>query len=167
MSESKDTIEIRDPEIDIEEIMARIRQRIQERRSEAQAQGLDYDRLVDDQAVNFRTSGRFDSDLYYDLHQVRTSADTIWVSLSVVDRQVPVVGSLLTRLRRELHSLVIYYVNMLAGRQVVFNRSVAGVLPALADALDESQERVAALEKEVADLRQRVEMLTQTIAVRE
>jgi len=167
MSESKDTIEIRDPEVDVEEIMSRIRQRIQERRSQAQAQGLDYDGLVDDQATSFRTSGRFDPDLYYDLHQVRNSADTIWVSLSIVERQVPVVGSLLTRLRRELHSLVIYYVNMLAGRQVVFNRSVAGVLPALVDALDESQERVTALEKELVDLRQRVEALTQAVSVRE
>lgn len=158
MKNPEDVIEIRDPEIDVEDIMARIRERIRNRRDQAEAQGLDYDRLTDDRRT-YDGDGELSSDFYYDLRQVRENADSIWVSLSVVGRDIPIVGSLVTRVRRMVHSLVLYYVNMLAGRQVVFNRSVASVLSGLVSHTDTTEGRIQELESEVDQLRQRIAAL--------
>ncbi|HRJ40370.1 MAG TPA: hypothetical protein PL105_00745, partial [Caldilineaceae bacterium] len=86
MAEPEDVIDIRDSDVDVEEIMARIRQRIRARRAQAQARGLDYDRLTDG-SLEGGSSRFLSGDLYYDIYQVRESAETIWVTLSVVGEQ--------------------------------------------------------------------------------
>jgi hypothetical protein len=167
MAQLDDVIEIRDPDIDVEEIMTQIRKRIQQRRAEAQGQGLDYDRLVDDNSYAPHAVDQSDSELAYEIYQVRSTADTIWVSLSIAGRRVPLIDGLVARVRRELHNLVIYYVNMLAGRQVAFNRSAANVLLRLVETRNESRDQIAALEEEVAGLRQRLEAMEQALNSRE
>lgn len=158
MADPKEVIEIRDPEVNVEEIMERIRQRVQERRTNAKAQGLDYDRLTETRSALTSSGRRLGTDFYYDLYQARQSADSLWVSLSVMgnERYPQFLASLIGRVRHALHHLVIYYVNMLAGRQVAFNRSAIGAVSGLADANEEIAERVQNLEKEVVDLRERL-----------
>lgn len=158
MTKLDDVIEIRDSEIDVEDIMARIRERIRNRRDQADAQGLDYDRLTKEH-TSYNTDGTLSTDFYYDLRQVRENADSIWVSLSVVERDIPLVGSLVTRARRMVHSLVLYYVNMLAGKQVVFNRSAASALSELASHSEGTGARIQELESEVEALRERIAAL--------
>lgn len=164
MTKLDDVIEIRDSEIDVEDIMARIRERIRNRRDQAEAQGLDYDRLTDER-VSGNTDGTLSSDFYYDLRQARENANSIWISLSVVDRDIPLIGSLVRRARRIVHSLVLYYVNMLAGKQVVFNRSAASVLSDLASHSEGTDARIQELEAEVEALHERIAALEERNSV--
>ncbi|MBI3957701.1 MAG: hypothetical protein HY328_02740 [Chloroflexi bacterium] len=166
MAEPEEVIDIRDAEVNVEEIMGRIRERIRQRRGQAQAQGLDYDRLVDGGAGRDVAGRRLSVDFYYDLYQARQSAETIWVSLSVVGQRSPAfLGSAVSRVRRAAHELVLYYVNMLAGRQAVFNRSAVSAVSGLAASGEEMGERLEALEEEAAVLRERIAVLerSQTI----
>jgi hypothetical protein len=158
MTEPKEVIDIRTPEVNVEEIMERIRERVQQRRDKAQAQGLVYDRLTDT-ASSINPAGRkLSSDFYYDLYQARQGADSIWVSLSVIgnNRYPQFLNSFITRLRHALHQLVIYYVNMLAGRQINFNRASIGAIVELAEANELMAERLEALEKEIEVLSERL-----------
>jgi hypothetical protein len=153
-------IEIRDPEINTEEIMARIRQRIRERRALAEGRGLDYDRLVAD---DFKSpdGGRLSGDVYYDLHQLRGSADNIWVTLSMRDRHFPLLNPILYRIEKLLHRLALKYVNLLAGRQVVVNRAATHLLSETVRAVDDMTSRVETLEKQVVELRERLAKIEQ------
>ena len=147
-------IEIRDPEINTEEIMARIRQRIRERRAQAEGRGLDYDRLVDDPGR--AESGRLSPDLYYDLHQMRSTADSLWVSVQLFDSHLPLVNSWYMRIKGKLHGIMVDYINRLAGRQVAFNRTTEHVLSGVVHAFEDNDARVEALEKQIAELRDRL-----------
>jgi hypothetical protein len=142
MAEPEQVIEIRDPEIRVAEIMARIREGIPQHRAKAQI------------------------DLYHDLQQAHDNAGKIRVSLSVVGSQVPVIGRVFTSLRQKLHRLVIHYVNMLVDRQEPFNKGVVGVLSQLVYTRDDSMNRIAELEEEAAALRQRLEALERIVSTR-
>jgi hypothetical protein len=165
MPDVEQVIDIRDPEINVEEIMARIRERLRQRRTQASAQGLDYDRLVgDDRTV---ASGTLSTDLYYDLHQLRTTAESIWVPSAMRDRHFPpLINSVLFRLENLFHRLALKYVNMLAGRQVVFNRAAVGVLTGTLRALEQNQARVETLEKQVSELRECLAKFEQSSSTR-
>lgn len=165
MREAGDVIEIRGPEVSQDEIIAQIQARIQDRRTLAQAKGLDYDQLAEGSPSD--RSGRVDPELHYELQQACKAAEAIGVSMSMVERSVPFAGKFATRLRRELHSLVLYYVNMLAGRQMVFNRAVAQVLVGLVTDFDQAEMRAEALEAEVTALKQRIEALTEGLTTRQ
>ena len=160
MRELAHVIEIPAPEIDEQDVMARIQTRIPQRRAEAEAQGLDYDRLVEG------TTMTFSAGLYYDLYLARQRANAIEVPLSLEESTVPVLGKLLTRLRLEFHRLAVHYVNTLAGRQVVFNLAVSNSLSQLISELEEREAHVAKLEVEATNLRQRVEILEQLLAAK-
>jgi hypothetical protein len=159
--EPKDVVEIRTPEVDVEEIMEKIRGRVHQRRATALSQGLDYDRLTNTSSSH-ATGRQLQSNFYYDLNQARQSADSIWVSLSVVgnSRYPEVISSFVTRVRQSLHQMVIYYVNMLAGRQVNYNRATIDAVTGLAEAHEAAIERLEALEKEVAALREQLAQST-------
>jgi hypothetical protein len=159
MADEKQVIEIRDPEIDVEEIMGRIRERIRQRREQAHGQGLDYDRLVSDDA-DASATGKLPADLYYDLHQLRANAEAIWVPSAMRDRHFPpFINSVLFRLENLFHRLALKYVNLLAGRQVVFNRATASVLASVVRALEQGDARAEALEIQVAELQERLARL--------
>jgi len=160
MAELAHVIEISAPEVNGEDIIARIQKRIPQRRTEAEAQGLDYEHLVGGTAMGFSPG------LHYDLYLARKRADTIEVPLSLVKSKVPVLGRLFTRLRLELHGLALHYVNTLAGRQVVFNVAASSVLSQLIGELEEREDQIARLEAEAASLCQRVEILEQFLAAR-
>lgn len=159
MADVQDVVEIRDPEIDVHEVMERIQQRVRQRRQDALSRNLVYDRLTEMDASLNTAERRLSSDFYYDLYQARQSADSLWVSLSVVgnERYPKILNSLITRVRHALHLAIIYYVNMLAGRQVVFNRTVIDAMTALAEANEKMSERLEAMEKEVAALRAQID----------
>lgn len=163
MSEVEQVIDIRDPEINVEEIMARIRERLRKRRAQASAQGLDYDHLVnDDKALQ---SGTLSADLYYDLHQLRTTAESIWVPSAMRDRHFPpLINSVLFRTENLFHRLALKYVNMLAGRQVVFNRAAASIVTSILRQLEQDDARIKALEKQIQELRERLARVEQSSA---
>jgi hypothetical protein len=153
-------IEIRDPEIDAEAIMRRIRENIRQRRTEAEAQGLDYEAFVEG-LYSAQVTARFEHSLYYDLRRMSVGYDNIGVGLSLTESRLPLVAPLVQRVRAALHHLVIYYTNKLAGQQARFNEYVVRALTGLVKALEEgpTPDDVGALRQEVAELRARLEQL--------
>lgn len=155
MTKDKRVVEIHDSEINVEEIMERVRARIREQRAQASAQGSDYDALVDARVPVIKTD-QSDADLDYDLHQLQTGADAIFVSLAMRDRQIPFFNFIFYRLENLLHRLVLKYVNQMAGRQVVYNTAAANVITVLVQRLEQTHTRAQKLENEVSALRERV-----------
>jgi len=160
MSESSDvseSIEIRDPGIDSEAIMRRIRENIRQRRTQAEAHGLNYEAFVEG-LYAAKVSARFDHSLYYDLRRMSVSYDKIGVGLSLTETRLPLIGPVLHRVRAALHQLVIYYVNMLAAQQARYNEYMVRALSTLVKDLElgPTPAEVEALRNEVAELRARI-----------
>jgi hypothetical protein len=147
-------IEIRDDQIDAAEIMRTIRANIQKRREAARAQGIDYDAFL--QGLYTGDKGHFDAAVYYNLRRAAALFDRITVKQYVSPRSIPLVGGLAQRVRRSLHDLVIYYVNMLGSKQILFNESVVYALNSLVEGLERDNARQA---EEIATLRQELEAL--------
>ena len=162
MKDPEQIIDIRDSEINVEEIMKRIRERIRQRRNHANALGLEYDRLVDDSRF-VAGSGRIPADLYYELHQLRTNVGAIWVSVALYDSRLPLINSAYMRAKGKLHGIIVDYVNRLGGKQMGFNRTNERVLSMIVDTLEGSDARIQALEKEVFQLRERIANLEQRL----
>ena len=153
-------VEIRDSEIDAEAIMRQIRENIHRRRSDAEAQGLDYEAFVGGLYASPDTT-RFDRSLYYDLRWMSLGYYKIGVGLSLTESRTPIIGPLVQRVRGALHQLVIFYTNMLAGRQARFNEYVVRTLTRLVKSMeqDPTPGEVESLRREVAELRAQLEQL--------
>lgn len=142
--------EFRDGEINAEEIMARLRERIAARRAQAAAQGLAYDELAQGGGAVFANelpapTSHVGSELAAQVAGLQHSADGIFVPLSVVGNTNPIAK----KARMALHQLVIYYVNMLAGKQAAVNRANAQAMSGLLATLDAANKKVAVLEEEI------------------
>lgn len=161
MSEIEPVIDIRDSEINVEDIMNRIRARVHQRRLEASAQGVDYDHVIED-LPRGTGSGEQGSDLLYDLHQLRVSASAQGVGVAMRDRKVPLLNPVLYRVEHLLHRLVVKYVNMLAGRQISFNQTSVHALTELTRLLEEKDARVGDLELQVRELKEELAQLRQS-----
>jgi hypothetical protein len=152
-------IEIRDPEIDVESIVAQIRENIRQRK---QTHPELFDVELPTFPVSEPSSGETAADgaLAFNLRQATSTADEIGVMMSPVKSSLPVVGPLWAALKRQMHGLVLYYVNTLASKQIKFNRHVVQVLQGLVkQGIDDE---IAALQQEIESLRARIEQLEQT-----
>jgi hypothetical protein len=78
------------------------------------------------------------------------------------DRRLPMLNFLFFRIENLLHRLVIKYVNMMAGRQIAFNRSTAHVLAGLTRLLEKRDTQIEALEVQVKDLGERLARFEQS-----
>ncbi len=156
----EEIIEIRDSEIDAEAIMRQIRENIRRRRSDAEAQGLDYEAFVEGLYAS-PDATRFDRSLYYDLRWMSMGYYKIGVGLSLTESRTPLIAPLVQRVRSALHHLVIFYTNMLAGRQARFNEYVVRALTGVVKSLeqDPTPGEVESLRQEVAELRAQLEQL--------
>ena len=153
-------VEFRDSDIDSEAIMRRIRQKIRERRADAESRGLDYEAFVEGLYAT-QVSARFDHDLYYDLRRMSVGYNKIGVGLSLTESRIPILGPIIQRIRRALHQLVIYYVNQLAGQQARFNEYAMRALTSMTKTLEEGADvdDLDALREDVIELRERVRAL--------
>lgn len=146
MNKSDSIMDIRDPEIDVEEIMKQIQTRIQERRLEMQLKGQD------DAPPNFASFiasvAPVGGDLQNHLQQMQQSGESIFVSVSVRDQHWPLLNSWINRLKEAFHTLVVIYVNSLAGRQAEFNRATLGAISEMTRRLEEVETRQRSLENE-------------------
>jgi hypothetical protein len=150
-----DIVEISDPDIDVEEIMDCIRQRLETRQKQAEALGQDYSHLPDE--AGGPSAGVGPAELYGQLHQLGQSTDGLRVSPVVTDWHVPLLNGPINRAKNQLHILVLMYVNTLAGRQIAVNRLTYQACLSLANLNQANQVRIEALEQQVADLRERLE----------
>ena len=156
----EEIVEIRDSEIDAEAIMRQIRENIRRRRSDAEAQGLDYEAFVEGLYAS-PDATRFDRSLYYDLRWLSTGYYKIGVGLSLTESRLPLIAPLVQRVRATLHHLVIFYTNILAGRQIRVNDYIVRALSGLVETLekDTTPNEIETLRQEVADLRAQLEQL--------
>ena len=152
-------IEIHDPEIDVDEIMQEIRERIRRRREE-----MGYPRR------SFPTFGAaaypgepdtedFDENLYYHLRKANDTYMTLGVEpvlSSSPSTRIPILGRLWLQIRKEAHNLVLFYLGKLAGKQVVVNRHMVSTLNRMAAELQNQQAQVRELRREVEQLQERL-----------
>ena len=75
-------------------------------------------------------------DFYEHLYQAEMGYDQLQVRANVQPSTLPLIGGLVTRLKHELHRLVIYYVNQLAEKQVEVNRQLLKALAILAETVE-------------------------------
>jgi hypothetical protein len=98
--------------------------------------------------------GRLDPALYEAVYQLTMTYDQIRVPELVTETSIPIFGRLWTALRRQFHSLALFYVDQLAARQIAFNKR----LVALASEVVRELEALPTA-AEVAELRQEIERL--------
>ena len=155
-----DLIEIHDPEIDPAEIMAQIRERIQQRRVEL---GYEPQRFMSFGGAQY--PGRpddvpYDPDFYDHLemaNELYLQVDTEIDLQSSPATRVPILGRLWGSIRVQAHSLVIYYVNRAVRHQANVNREIIGVLNKLASINLEQQRAMMKMQDEIDVLRAEIE----------
>ncbi len=152
----EDIIEIRDPEINVAEIMARIRENLGKREPLA----VEVDSLVFDPGLGGFLS--LEAGLKQSLQQVGLTYDKIYVGDQL---RIPTTFKerLVNALRRPLHQLVRFYADLLSSKQVVFNSATSSALAHLARQTERDRKNTDAeierLRREVAELRQTIEQL--------
>jgi len=147
-----DLIEIHDPEIDPQAIMADIRRRIQKRRQE-----VGYDNRT------FPAFGAamvcpespedmpYNPDLYHHLRQVNalySEVETTTILAPSPATRVPILGRFWKLIREQAHGLVLFYVNRSVGHQVKVNRHLVSILNQLTEENQALQRRIMVLEAE-------------------
>ena len=156
----QDLIEIHDPEIDPQAIMAEIDSRIQARRQE-----LGYEQKQFSTFGGALFPGRpedvpYDPDFYDHLElanelylQVPTEVD-LQASPAL---RVPLVGPLWSTVREQAHGLALYYVNRAVSHQTGVNREIMGVLNKLTTMNLEQQRAILRMQAEIDALREQME----------
>lgn len=161
-------IEIRDPEINVAEIIEEIRRNIRQRRSEAQGEDVAFPTFDAGLSPAIEPTEELEKVLHHHLNQASLHYNKIGVASQLMPRPVPLVGRLWTAFRREAHNLVIFYVNTLAARQITFNDHALRALNALAQMVTRgSRAEVARLEAELQALQERVDQLEQGLSPKE
>ena len=101
--------------------------------------------------------GRLDAAIYEQLYHATLVHDQISLSLNVVPSSMPIMGPFITLLRRKLHELVVYYVNQLAQKQIVFNRNILGAINGLVQEIERlSPSDLDAVRQDLEALRQQM-----------
>jgi len=136
----------KDGEIDVEAIMQQIKAYVIARKMAAD------DNLAESPS---RFTGRLDPDLYEALYQVTMTYDQIRVPELITETSIPVLGRLWLAVRRQFHSLALFYVNQIAARQIVFNRHLVALVSETVKELEElpTAAQVAELRQEIGQLR--------------
>lgn len=164
----EEIIEIRDPEINVAEIMEEIRRNIHQRQSEARDRKVVFPTFGATVPSDTKPTEEMERVLHHHLSQANLHYDKIGVALQFMPRPVPLIGRLWTAFRREAHNLVIFYVNTLAARQITFNDHVLRALNALAQVvMGKSRAEVVRLEAELRTLQERVAQLEQRLSSEE
>jgi len=143
-----------DPEVNAQRIMGRIRDRIRRLHPPAEAEALDPDRPQSGGAFT-ADAADLEIDLSHDLEQMRITVDSPWVSVAQRERPLP-FRSFIFRVEHLLHRLIVKYVNMLAARQIAFNRSALQCATALIHMERNSAAQLGALRRDLTELRERL-----------
>ena len=122
-----------DVQVNIEEIMQEIRQQILAKK----------DRLSQGTSPIVPVSGkRLSPDFYEHLYQAAMIHDQIGIKIHITEVNVPIIGSILKKLRIKLHELTLFYVNKLAAQQIQFNAHILQALSLIAQEMEsENQEK--------------------------
>jgi hypothetical protein len=99
--------------------------------------------------------GRLDAAIYEQLYHAALIHDQLSLSINVIPSHLPLIGRFVTLFRRKFHELVIYYVNQLAQKQIVFNRHLLNAVNGLTQEVERlSPAEFEAVQKDTEVLRQ-------------
>lgn len=127
--------------IDPDEIMARIRAAIQERRAASGLNPAEFDALASGSPAQPTLS-----DLRRDLTRLAEATRYSGVDMLLSDVRPSPVSSLIQRLRAALHEAILFYVNRLAAQQASVNRLTLQALKTALHLIEVQQTRIEALE---------------------
>jgi hypothetical protein len=145
-----------DLQADVQTIMARIQESLVER---APHDAVEFPTYAAARA-RYGEPTRFPQELYQQLEQANLNHDQIWLELVLIKSRLPLLGRFINRFKHALHQLVIYYVNMLGGRQATVNTALVHTLNPLVERLEQPHAAtIEALQREIADLQARLEKL--------
>ena len=150
MDDSVEMIQVDLPEIDREALLARIQENLRLHKLVGPPSFPVFEVMSSTGGGASHTSAS--SSLEFDLHQAFDAYGEAWVSVDVPEGDLPLLG----RLKRVLHELIVYYVNQLAERQMRFNAALLRIIDGRRSECHSDQ---AALRREIAQLRERVERL--------
>jgi hypothetical protein len=146
------TFEIRDPEIDTDEIKRIVAERREQRRQYARKHAINFERLA--QPVDLGEKSEEAIRWTLDLVEARQAA--ILVQPYTFSSGQGWLGSLLALVKKQAHHLVIYYVNMLGRKQILFNESATWAIALQQARFERLQAKVSALEQEIQKLEARL-----------
>jgi hypothetical protein len=116
-----------DQPVDIEAIMREVRSEILRQKSVT----------AEIPSIATSMSGkRFPPELYEHLYRAALVYDVSGMKLHLTESSVPIIGSLVRRLRQKLHELVLFYVNKLATNQTEFNKHLFSAVSILVASLE-------------------------------
>jgi hypothetical protein len=152
-------IEINDPEVDVDQIMERIRADAQRLRAQ-HGDGSDLP------TYRLASAGAADADLDQHLRRAQATYDKLYVEMIVTRRNWLSDFPPFAILRRALHGLILFYVNILASKQTLFNTPVIHALNRLAErqSAQVSKDEFVALHETLRQLEQRVVDLEDQVA---
>jgi len=134
------TIEIRDDEINVEEIMGKIRENIR-RRQAAGELPTDSDSVIGSHSKNC-TAGESNIAVHRDLSYINANWD-IHNNSYFISSHRPYLGRFLIKGRQIVHSEVRRYVDPIVHKQTVFNQSTEHVLNCLAQNEEQLDEKIS------------------------
>jgi hypothetical protein len=150
-----DLIEIHDPEIDPDQIMAQIRERVRQRRNELGYSQQTFPPFGAAEYPGEPEGGDFDEELYYHLRK----ANELYYQLDVEPAlspspttQMPILGRLWRMIRQEAHNLVLFYVGKLARQILAVDRHTVSTLNRMAAQIQEQQRQLQALREQLDTL---------------
>ena len=145
-----DLLEIHDPELEPAELMAEIRRRIQNRRKELGYDDRTFPSFGDAVALPEPPQDlTYSAELYHHLRQANTLYDEVEtepVLAYSASLRLPGLGRLWL-IRRQAHSLVLFYVNRNLSHQVMVNRHMVSILNKLVEENSELKRRIKQLEE--------------------
>lgn len=160
----EEIIEIRDSQIDPQQIVARIREGLEQRR-QALGHSTIFMPSFDGAAPPPKPRDiPYNPELYHHLYYVnKTFADVDTEPLIAESpaTRIPVAGKLWQRVRLFAHQLVLFYVNRAVGHNVKVNHHLVNIANALTADNQRQQREIADLQATVHLLRRRLEQLDQ------
>lgn len=147
-------IEIQDPAIDPEAIMAEIRARIEQRRAQLGYEQRTFPSFGAAVYPGEPQDLAYDTDLHHYLRLVNESyanADTDAILAPSPATRVPVLGRLWQLIRGGAHNLVLFYVNRAVAHQTDVNRQLVSVLNRMTVVVEAQQRIITQLQAELDD----------------
>ncbi|HMB44654.1 MAG TPA: methyltransferase domain-containing protein [Candidatus Methanoperedens sp.] len=152
-----DTFEIKDDEINVEEIMHQIRENIQKRR-----QSGTYDTEIEsliNQPLQIPLARTEDGDIKSDLDYLNSHWD-VHAEYSIISHR-PVIGQLLISGRQLIHGEVKRYADLIAGKQTEFNlrviRSLKNILDIFETKIASVDNRIDTVDNRIASVDNRID----------
>jgi hypothetical protein len=155
-----DLFEIQDAEVDPNQILQQIRERIARRREEKGYEERRFPVFGMTGYVEPPADLPYDAELYSNLrlaNEAFARIETGPVLAPSPATRAPVVGRLWQQVRGEVHNLVLFYVNRAVTQQVNVNRYLVAVVNRLTALSQEQQQTIARLEAELDALKSRDE----------